>query len=210
MGKMLSKVVNNLTFDILDEMSKHPETVDEHDISLLEKLYSSLCKCLCISEHSQWRVDWNVQKWHDTKRKEAGLPPDEIAYAGQNIILDTGANEMLKLISGTGGTAFSNANAYIFVGTNSTAETAADTGVLATGGNRASAYLDSGFPMVNGREVTFQASFSDNYANFQWNEVSITNGTGANAVAMNRKVQNLGTKTTGTWTVQVKVSLTSV
>lgn len=209
MNQMLSKIFNEYAFRILDDMAKHPESVSEADRSLLEKLYSALCAGLHISEHSRWCVDWQVEKWHDTKRKEAGFEPDEIAYAGQNIILDSGANEMLKLISGTGGTAYSSANTYIYVGTNTTAENAAQSGVLATGSNRAYAKLDSGYPVVNGRQVIYRASFGDSSANFTWNESSIVNGVSTSAVAMNRKMQNLGTKNTGTWTIQITVSLTS-
>lgn len=195
---------------ILDNMIEHPENVTDEQRNILEKLYSSLCKTLGISEHSQWRVQWEVHKWADTARKLAGFEPDEIAIETQNIILDSGANEMLKLISGIGGTTFSSENAYIFVGTDNTAENAAQTGVIAAGNNRAYAILDSGYPLVNGRQMVYSASFGDDIANFAWNEVSITNGIGANSVAMNRKVANLGTKATGTWTIRITVSLTSV
>lgn len=194
---------------ILDDMKNNPDKVTESDRNALEKLYSSLCKAMGISEHSQWRVEWRVDKWFDTARKIAGFAPDETAVETQNIILDTGANEMLKLITGTGGTAFSAANSYLYVGTDSTAENAAQTGIIATGNNRAYATLDSGYPTVTGRQMVYRASFGDDQANFAWNEASIANGIGTNAVSMNRKVSSLGTKTTGTWTLQISISLTS-
>lgn len=195
--------------ELLDKMREHPECVTEQDRDMLGKLYSKICKSLGISEHTQWRITWQVEKWADTARKLAGFEPDEVAIETQNIILDSGANEILKLISGTGGTVYSNANSYIYVGTDNTAENAAQVGVLATGSNRAHAAMDSAYPVVNGRQVIYRASFGDNSANFQWNEASIVNGTGPNAVAMNRKVVSLGTKTTGTWTLQITISLTS-
>lgn len=195
--------------NLLDEMSKRPDKVTDEDVKRLETLYSKLCRTLGISEHSQWRVEWKVEKWMDTARKLAGFAPDEIACEAQNIILDGGATEMLKLITGTGGSAFSAANSYIYIGTDSTAENAAQTGVIAQGANRAYAPMDTGFPTVNGRQMVFRASFGDDAANFAWNEAAITNGTGANAIAMNRKVAALGTKTTGTWTLQITISLTS-
>lgn len=194
---------------ILDDMKNNPDKVTESDRNALEKLYSSLCKAMGISEHSQWRVEWRVDKWFDTARKIAGFAPDETAVETQNIILDTGANEMLKLITGTGGTAFSAANSYLYVGTDSTAENAAQTGIIATGNNRAYATLDAGYPTVTGRQMVYRASFGDDQANFAWNEASIANGIGTNAVSMNRKVSSLGTKTTGTWTLQISISLTS-
>lgn len=195
--------------NLLTAMQNNPDNVTETDRNNLENLYSKLCKTLGISEHSQWRVEWKVEKWHDTAKKLAGFAPDEIAMESQNIILDVGATEMLKLITGTGGTAYSNANAYLYVGTDTTPENAAQGGVIATGANRAYAAMDTGYPTVNGRQMVFRASFGDTEANFAWNEASIANGNGTSAVAMNRKVSSLGTKTTGTWSLQITVSLTS-
>lgn len=195
--------------NLLSAMQNNPSNVTESDRNNLEKLYSRLCKTMGISEHSQWRVEWKVEKWLDTAKKLAGFAPDEIAMDTQNIVLDVGATEMLKLITGTGGTAYSNSNAYLLVGTDNTAENAAQGGLIATGTDRAYAPMDAGYPTVNGRQMVFRASFGDNEANFAWNEASIANGNGANAVAMNRKVSALGTKTTGTWTLQITVSLTS-
>lgn len=205
----LSNVLYEKMMSILDKMKNNPESVSNEDRGLLEKLYSALCKGLGISEHSQWRVEWRVEKWMDTAKKIAGFEPDEVICDTQNIILDSGANEMLKLITGTGGTPFSNANTYMFVGTDTTTENAAQSGIIATGSNRAYAAMESGYPVVSGRQMTFRASFGDDMANFAWNEASIVNGTGANSISMNRKVTPLGTKVTGTWTLQIIVSLTS-
>lgn len=208
MSKLIDAIYQQ--FDgLLDEMLAHPDETTEDDRSKLDKLYSRICKVLGISEHSQWRVEWRVEKWADTARKLAGLPPDEIACETQNIVLDVGATEMLNLIAGTGGTPFSAENSYIHVGTDTTAENAAQEGVLATGSNKASAPLDEGYPVVTGRQVVYRASFGDTEANFAWNEAAIVNGSGTNAVAMNRKVAELGTKATGTWTLQITLTLTS-
>lgn len=207
--KRIGDVIFEKFFALLDRMEKDPGGVTDNDRSMLEKLYSKLCKTMGISEHSQWRVEWRVEKWADTARKIAGLAPDEVCMDSQNIILDAGANEMLKLISGTGGTAYNSANTYIYVGTNNSPENASQTGVIATGSNRAYAAVDTGYPVVNGRQMIYRASFGDDVANFAWNEASIVNGIGTSAVSMNRKVSSLGTKTTGTWTLQITVSLTS-
>lgn len=207
--KKLSTTLYEKMCEVLDSMKNNPDSVSEEDVSRLNKLYSLLCKALGVSETGHLQVEWQIDKWFDTARKLAGLEPDEVYYDKQNIILDTGANEMLKLITGTGGTAFSAANAYIYVGTNTTPENASQAGIIATGSNRAFAVMDTGYPVVTGRQMIYRASFGDTSANFAWNEASIVNGTGANAVSMNRKVSNMGTKASGTWTLQITVSLTS-
>lgn len=207
--KKLTNAIMERMNSLLDEFKNNPDKMTEEDKNWLEKLYSQLCKVTGISEHSQWRVEWRVEKWFDTARKLAGFEPDEIAVETQNIILDVGANEMLKLITGTGGTAYSNANTYLFVGTDSSPENASQNGVIATGNNRAYATVDAGYPVVTGRQMVYRASFGDTEANFAWNEASIVNGIGTNAVSMNRKVASLGTKTTGSWTLQITISLTS-
>lgn len=204
-----SEVMYNKLVNMLNHMKRNPNSVTDDDRSKLEKLYSALCGGLGISEHSQWRVQWKVEKWFDGARKAAGLDPDEIVYDTQNVILDVGANEMLKLISGTGGTAFDAANSAIYVGTDTSAENAAQNGVLATGSNREWARLDSGYPVVTGRQVEYRATFDENSANFAWNEASITNGTGTNSVSMNRKVKPLGTKVGGFWSISITISLVS-
>lgn len=207
-NKFTSAIMERMN-KLLDDFKNNPDKMTTEDKNWLEKLYSQLCKTMGISEHSQWRVEWRVEKWFDTARKLAGLEPDEVAVETQNIILDVGANEMLKLITGTGGTAYSNANTYLYVGTDSSPENASQNGVLATGNNRAYATVDAGYPTVSGRQMIYRASFGDDEANFAWNEASIVNGTGVNAIAMNRKVASLGTKTTGSWTLQITISLTS-
>lgn len=207
--KLTTKIYEKMC-ECLDAMKNNPDSVSDEDVSRLNNLYSKLCKAMGISEHSKWEVRWDLWKWNNTADKLAGKPHDEYMCDTQNIILDTGANEMLKLITGTSGaTAYSSANAYIYVGNSSTAENASQSGVLATGANRAYAGMDVGYPVVNSRQMIFRASFGDTSANFAWNEAAIVNGTGANAVAMNRKVSNMGTKSTGTWTLQITVSLTS-
>lgn len=195
---------------ILKSMADNPT---EEQKEQLIRLRSILSKALGFSEHVAWEVRWRVEKFM-SKTLEAvlnsGEKPYEVCEDVQNIVLDTGANEMLKLIGGvSGATAFSAANAKIYVGDSATAEAASQTGVLATT-NKAYAGMDSGYPIASGRTLVYRASFDDSTANFAWNESAITNGSGVGAISMNRKVASLGTKATGTWTLQITISLTSV
>lgn len=207
MGK--KNIVYEKMLETLSKMKEHPENVSDVEKAILKKIYFDLCKSLNFSEHSAWAVEWTVEKWHSLEEKMAGVKPYEVVSTGQNIILDGGANEMLKIICGTGGTVYNATNAKIYVGTDTTSENASQTGVIASGGNKAYANMDSGYPKVDGRTATFRASFSDGEANFAWNEASITNGTGVGSVAMNRKVSTMGTKSGGTWTLQLTISLVS-
>ena len=198
---------------ILENIAAKAESLTDAQKEELKNLRSTLNRALAFSEHVAWEVHWRVEKFLSKTFDEVlatGEQPYEVCSDVQNIILDTGANEMLKLIGGVGGaTAFSAANAKIYVGSDSTTEAASQTGVIATT-NKAYAGMDSGYPSVSGRTIVFRASFDDSTANFAWNEAAITNGSGVSAIAMNRKVSALGTKTTGTWTLQLTISLTSV
>ena len=198
---------------ILENIAAKAESLTDAQKEELKNLRSTLNRALAFSEHVAWEVHWRVEKFLSKTFDDVlatGEQPYEVCSDVQNIILDTGANEMLKLIGGVAGaTAFSAANAKIYVGSDSTAEAASQTGVIATT-NKAYAGMDSGYPSVSGRTIVFRASFDDASANFAWNEAAITNGSGAGAIAMNRKVSALGTKTTGTWTLQLTISLTSV
>ena len=198
---------------ILENIAAKAESLTDAQKEELKNLRSTLNRALAFSEHVAWEVHWRVEKFLSKTFDEVlatGEQPYEVCSDVQNIILDTGANEMLKLIGGiSGAAAFSAANAKIYVGSDSTTEAASQTGVIATT-NKAYAGMDSGYPSVSGRTIVFRASFDDATANFAWNEAAITNGSGVSAIAMNRKVSALGTKTTGTWTLQLTISLTSV
>ena len=202
---MEKNIIYDLMMNLLKKMQDDPSSVTESDREFLQNIYGDLCKALKFSEHSAWKVDWVVEKWHSMKDKMSGIAPYEVVNAGQNIILDKGATEMLKLICGASATAYNNGNAKIYVGSNATGESASQTGVIDS--NKAYANMDSGYPTVSGRTATFRATFGESSANFAWNEASITNG--VSGTAMNRKVVNMGTKNKGTWTIQITISLVS-
>lgn len=199
---MFQLIYNKLkTIDSLDNLS-------EEDCQKVNKIFGKLCKLLKFSEHSLWRVEWEIDKWHSMAEKLSGVAPYATDSFGQNIVLDGGATEILNLMMGAG-TPYNNANAKIYVGTDTTAEKADQTGVLATGNNRAIAYMDTGYPVVSGRTITFSGTYGDDSANFAWNEFAVANGAGANAIALNRKVSPRGTKNTGTWTMRVTFTIVS-
>ena len=198
---------------MLERAAENPAGLNDAQKEQLKSLRALLNKALAFSEHVAWEVHWRVEKFLSKTLDDvlsSGEKPYEVCTDVQNIILDTGANEMLKLIGGvSGAVAFSAANAKIYVGDDATAEAASQAGVLATT-NKAFAAMDAGYPSVSGRTIVFRASFDDSSANFAWRESAVTNGSGVGAISMNRKVSSLGTKVTGTWTLQITISLTSV
>lgn len=200
--------VNDFLYSLLckkiDWMTKNLDKVTEEDKRNLEKLYEKVCKVKGISENGKWVVTWVVNKFKNMQDYLSNTPYDTVIDT-QNIILDNGANEMLKIICGTGGRPYSNANAKIQVGTNTTPELASQTGLIATSPNMYEKGMEATYPQVSGRTMVFKSVFDDGEANFAWNEFSITNGN----VSLNRKVQNLGTKNTGVWSIQITISVTS-
>jgi hypothetical protein len=65
--------------------------------------------------------------------------------------------------------------------------------------------MDSGYPTSTSQKATYRASFGADDANFEWNEWVVKQST--SEVCLNRKVDSLGTKTGGTWTLQVDITL---
>jgi len=144
------------------------------------------------------------------KIAETGEVPDEkpdglvgMAEGEGNILLNGGIDVMWSLICGDGtATAYDASHARIGVGNGSDAEDATQTSLQGT--STAFSTMDNGYPVYgSNQKAVFQASFDEDEANFTWNEWCVDNGT----TLMNRKVENLGTKTTGTWTLQVEITL---
>jgi len=76
------------------------------------------------------------------------------------------------------------------------------------GTNKYYKIVDSGYPQISGTQIIFRATFGPNEANFSWNEWTVANGSSDAAVNLNRKVENLGTKSSGsTWVLQVTLSI---
>lgn len=100
---------------------------------------------------------------------------------------------------GTSYARFNNANSKLGVGDSATAFNSAQTGLQAAT-NKFEQAVDATFPTRATNVLTYQATFATGSANFTWNEWGIMNGT----QYLNRKVENLGTKTSAaTWRLTV-------
>lgn len=219
MGNSERKIIKKIfdeAVDCLDKLKKTGEPLTDETESRLNRLFSLLCERKGLSEHSHWAVKWTVEKRNKITDKtpyeilSGNFSPDEVATAVGNVILNGGATEMLKIICGISGSIpYSNANAKIYVGSDSTPERANQTGVLASGGQKEYAAMDSGYPSVpsSGRTAVFRATFGESKANFPWNEMSLVNGVSGSSTAMNRKQASMGTKNGGVWSIQLEVSI---
>ena len=125
-----------------------------------------------------------------------------------NVFLNEGITFIWQAVTGaTGLTYFDGSNSYIGVGDGTTPEDPSQTGLQGT--NKYYKLVDSGYPQVSGNAVKFRATFGSNEANFSWKEWTVANGNSDAAVNLNRKVQDMGTKASGTtWTIEVQLQIT--
>lgn len=129
--------------------------------------------------------------------------PYEVIEGEENCLLNTGIDEMWDLIVGDSANHFSEAKAQLGVGNSSTAANASQTDLL--GASKTYKGMESGYPTSTDQKITLKASFGDAEANYDWNEwVAKQSDSGK---CLNRKVDSLGTKTGGTWTLEVAITL---
>lgn len=132
-------------------------------------------------------------------------PYDEQVIDG-NILVTVGIQLLEDLLIGGGGTVYSNANARIGVGDSATAAAIGQIDLQAAT-NKLRKAMDATFPSRAVTTVSWKSSFTGAEANWVWNEWAIFNGVTANVGMLNRKVESLGTKASGTWTLQTDVTI---
>jgi hypothetical protein len=152
-----------------------------------------------------WKTRWAIFKSRSAA-DAAAKQYYEVSIVDGNLALNEGIQELLDLLCGLGGTAFSNANARIGVGDSSTAASASQTGLQAST-NKLYKAMDATFPSRASQTMTWQATFGSSEANFAWNEFTVANGSSDASKNLNRKVSSQGTKTAGqVWTIQVTIT----
>jgi hypothetical protein len=130
--------------------------------------------------------------------------PYEVIEGEGNCLLNTGIDEMWDLIAGDSANHFDNSNAQIGVGDSDTAADPSQTDLQAAT-NKTYKGMEGGYPTSTSQKATFKASFGDSEANYTWNEWVVKQSTSAKC--LNRKVDALGTKSSGTWTLEVSITL---
>jgi hypothetical protein len=150
----------------------------------------------------------HVLGWSVEKVKELGIfEKPSLLWVPGNILLNEGINLLWTLACGGSGTPWNSLNAYIGVGDGTASESADQTGLQGT--NRQYKAMDAGYPIYgSNQQAKWQSTFGSADANFTWNEITVANGSSDTAVNLNRKVQNLGTKASGTtWIAQLTITL---
>jgi hypothetical protein len=177
-----------------------------------------------VVDHGVWSPRWTIHKFREHRDRVykaahiEGLPIkyllDNFELMGclnfpGNLLLNEGINELWTLVAGTGGTLFNNANAYIGVGDDATAAVATQTGLIAAT-NKLYKAMDTSYPTYgSSQKATHRSTFASADANFVWNEITVANGGSDASKNLNRKVQAMGTKASGTsWVATVETTIT--
>lgn len=181
----------------------------------------------------RWRARWSIHKYDDPTGAIAEALADGAdldAFAAHlvdvleregNLLMYGGASCLWQCLIGNGtGTAgqaltyFNNGNAALGVGDSTTAAAATQTDLQAAT-NKLRKGMDATYPQhtdattSGAATITFRATFGSSDANFAWQEWIVANSpTAGTGRALNRKVESLGTKASGTtWVFTVTLTL---
>lgn len=165
-----------------------------------------------------WRARISVEKrWGDDQSVE----PYEVLDRVGNLLMYGGASNQWQTLIGNGTTTagqaltyFNNANAAIGVGDSATAAAATQTDLQAAT-NKLRKAMEATYPQhtdavtSGAASIIFRSLFATGDANWVWNEWGVFNSpTAATGRMLNRKAENLGTKTSAaSWTFTVTLTL---
>jgi len=166
-------------------------------------------------EQANWLCRYKLSKYREDIKPYIGrehkfhqlFKPYEVIEGEGNCLLNSGIDEMWDMITGAVSGAdhiYDNTHAQIGVGDSNTAANATQTDLQAAT-NKTYKGMESGYPTSTSQKATFKASFGASDANYTWNEWVVKQSTSAKC--LNRKVENLGTKTSGTWSLEVSITL---
>ena len=159
-----------------------------------------------ISDTLHYKSVWKLEKYSSDRDLAAGKPAEILEFEG-NLLLNEGIAELFDLAITTGATKFDNTNSYLGVGDSATAENATQTGLQAST-NKLYKAMDATYPSRASQTVSWRATFGTSEANFVWNEATVANGNSDAAKNLNRKVQAMGTKASGTtWVLTLSITL---
>jgi len=158
---------------------------------------------LCRFKLSKYREDVESFRGREDEFHRRFRPYEVIEKEG-NLLLNAGIDEIWDLVVGDSANHFNNAGAQIGVGDSAAAAAATQTDLQAST-NKTYKGMETSYPASTSQKATFKASFGDSEANYAWNEWVVRQSTSLKC--LNRKVESLGTKSSGTWTLEVNVTL---
>jgi hypothetical protein len=125
----------------------------------------------------------------------------------ENLFLTAGINELWKLFSAQSANAFDNGHAQIGIGDSNAAAAAGQTDLQAAS-NKTYVGMDATYPTApSAGSIQYRATFGSSSANYAWQEFVLKHST--SAICLDRGVQSLGTKASGTtWVATLTLSLT--
>lgn len=163
-----------------------------------------------VVDKGNWAVKWRAAYYDGDWTAEeidaglAGLPSDVREQDG-NILVTAGITLLLNLLIGAGGTVYSNANAHLGIGDSTTAAAIGQTDLQAAS-NKVRKAMDATYPLVATNVVTFRSTFATSEGNFSIQEQGTFNASSSGTM-LNRKVSDLGTKTSAS-TLQLTMTIT--
>ena len=147
---------------------------------------------------------------------ERHVKPYETVEKAGNLLTTAGLNRLTALLIGAGGTAVTNTTARIGVGNSSTAAAVGQTDLQASAGstNRWFQVMDATYPLQANGVVTLRSTFATGDGNFVWSEVgtdvataTVASGNTVGTLLLNRFVQALGTKASGSWVLTETITI---
>jgi len=163
---------------------------------------------------ARWLCRYKLSKYHEDIEPYRGredefrtlFKPYQIIESEGNCLLNTGIDEMWDLITGAVSGAdhiYDSSHAQIGVGDSDSAADATQTDLQ--GSNKTYKGMEAGYPTSSSQKATFKASFGASDANYAWKEWVVKHS--SSGICLNRKVDSLGTKSSGTWTLEITLTL---
>lgn len=174
-----------------------------------------------VPDKAKWQVDTTLEQYSadiDVYREKYGREegsrrfheenqPYSVVKDTGNILTTDGCTAMWNALKGSLATPYDGSNAYIGVGdsTQSAADTDQD---LVAATNKYRQIVESGYPQVSGKSISFKIIVSTSNANFAWNEWGIFNAASGPTMLNRKAPAALGTKTSAaSWAFTVTISL---
>lgn len=166
-----------------------------------------------LMEKGHLHIHWRIEKFRGDFRSraeavKAGALPYETLEYFKNCLLNSGINLLLTLGIGGTGTAWTNAVAALGVGDSATAAGPTQTDLQAAT-NKLYKAMDASYPTnpCVSQQLVARSTFASADANFHWQEIVLRNGV-ASGTCLNRLVQDMGTKASGTsWVATLTITL---